>query len=287
MLREELASVVGRTTRLSEKQEEELLEMEMRFDALGKVADRDLARANARSAEARQALEEALLAVSERHRENQALLAQLKALRREAEAVANDRDSARGETAKLKEERADAVRQRDAQQLLAHSLAAELGELRMQQQQQNLQQQQQLLSSQRGSLNMTSLQSETDARVNALQSGLMHAQADKEALAASLQRVEADKDAMAESMKGLREDFLRVTEALGVAEAGREGLRRSMASLSGRAPQGEGDRRALEKALDESDLAEAALAGERLDLEAAYGETHLELQALKAGASTY
>ena len=119
MLREELSKVVQNRAELMRKHEDELLEMEMKVDQIRKTADKEVGTSSVRMGDAKAALEEALLAVSERHRENQALLAQLKALRRESVAVARDRDAAVEECVQLREECEDLGRQRDAQQVIA------------------------------------------------------------------------------------------------------------------------------------------------------------------------
>lgn len=117
MLREEVSSMVQGRSELMRKHENELLEMEMKVDKIRKAADREVGASSGRAGEAQAALEEALMAVSERHRENQALLGQLKALRREAVAVARDRDAATEECVQLREQCEDLGRQRDAQQV--------------------------------------------------------------------------------------------------------------------------------------------------------------------------
>ena len=119
MLREELSKVVQNRAELMRKHEDELLEMEMKVDQIRKTADKEVGTSSVRMGDAKAALEEALLAVSERHRENQALLAQLKALRRESVAVARDRDAAVEECVQLREECEDLGRQRDAQQVIS------------------------------------------------------------------------------------------------------------------------------------------------------------------------
>lgn len=68
-----------------------------------------------------------------------------------------------------------------------------------------------------------------------------------------------------------REDFLRTSEALGVAEGRNEALTRSLETINEALPA---DRRALEKVMQERDTAEKSLFDERREAESIRSESH-------------
>jgi hypothetical protein len=68
-----------------------------------------------------------------------------------------------------------------------------------------------------------------------------------------------------------REDFLRASEALGVAEGRNEALTRSLETINEALPA---DRRAIEKVMEERDTAEKCLVQERREAETIRCESH-------------